>query len=330
MKGGITKEVFEEAEKQLQKLFFDVEFRKLMVCDSEGIFPVKNFKALVRKGTDKVFSVVSPEYTLITNNYAIKIGREIFSKLFNVNDVEKIRPYFVRYPETYSYCQIKLVHEDVNFNVFEQDTWLPFIYIANSYNKQFALNYEVGFVRSLCLNGVVFDKEIISIRLPHNQINKLNLENLRFDMYDQLKSNFINNIRKLRDFKVENKFVMPLVCKIFSLNFKSVNEHKNDDSFNSTSAEIKANNDEVKLNELKYVVNNLTNKYFREIGDNAYAVFNIVTDLVSNEQEGFRLLKKFNSISNSLLSQPGKWFEEFSEKISSPTFRLEDYLKNDN
>jgi hypothetical protein len=48
------------------------------------------------------------------------------------------------------------------------------------------------------------------------------------------------------------------------------------------------NEDRRQLDELEQVVKRLAARYFGDMGHNAYAVFNIVTDLISNEHEKYK------------------------------------------
>lgn len=330
MKNQITKETFEKAEQELQDLLFPVEIGDVQVKlpDNRSI-NADHFKGIVRTDNDKIFSIVTNNYKLITNLEALNTGIDIFNQLFRGLNANEIRPFHLLYPSTYSYCHIQLIHEKVNFQVFEQDTWLPFLQISNSYNRTFALSYELGFVRRLCMNGVIFKKNTVEIKAVHNKSENLTWKlNVGIGELKKMEMEFIAYMKNLQRFYISPKHIVPLICKILNFEFE-LGDSLQKEIFNINRAkEMQIEKDRAELTELKSVIHRLSETYFNEMGHNAYAAFNIVTDLISNEHKSVSKFNKFALHSTSYYYKPTEWLFDFVHKIEKPDFDIQEYLKD--
>lgn len=329
MQNTITEDTFKKAEKELQDLLFPVGLGKVEIH-----FPNKNainadfFKGVVRTDNDHVFSIVTDNYKLITNKEALDLGKDIFVKLFGKLEPDEIKPYHLLYPKTYSYCHIQLVHEKVNFQVFEQDIWLPFIQISNSYNRTFALSYELGFVRKLCKNGVIYKKNTVEIKALHNKSENLDwkliigLEELK-----KMELEFVAYMKNLKRFYIDPKYIVPLICKVLNFDFELREDLNLAISEDNDKKRKKIESDKKELDELKTAIKNLSEKYFNEMGHNAYAAFNILTDLISNQSNNVKKFKQFTLHSTSYYYKPTEWLFDFINKIEKSDFEIKEYLK---
>lgn len=64
----------------LNQILFPVKLSQLYL--EKGV-AVQRFKALVNSETNHVFTIVSDNYRLITNQEAIELGKQCFKLLFN-------------------------------------------------------------------------------------------------------------------------------------------------------------------------------------------------------------------------------------------------------
>jgi hypothetical protein len=148
---NIAREIdYESSNAKLQDLLFKVEKEKLYV-DLVPIEPtlfddsatqlilLDDYNAIVNKSNNEILSVVSRNYNLITNQKALELGKEAFTKLFKVKADMKV--YKVITSSRKTYCHIDLIHENVDLKVWEQDAWFPFIRVTNSYNRTYALAF---------------------------------------------------------------------------------------------------------------------------------------------------------------------------------------------
>ena len=127
------------------------------------------FKAVTGKtdGREKIFSLVTDNYSLITNKQALELGRKIFREYFSKESEINLSVFNVTFPETRSFCNIDLMNNLYSFNVWEKEVYIPFMRITNSYNRTKALKFEIGFSRKWCDNGVIFEKETVSLNYIH-------------------------------------------------------------------------------------------------------------------------------------------------------------------
>jgi len=311
-----------EGNDHYENLLFEVRLVKLKLDHKDDLFvkglnnkPVNDYKAVVNLENEEILSVVSNRYDLIPNRTAIKEGKRLFREL---TDIQKdgLQPFKVVASKRRTYCHVDFVNQNYNPIKFRQDTWLPFLRVTNSYNKTYLLRYQIGFVRSLCSNGLIFDEESIVLKKAHILNNgdfDIKAE-VRKDRFRELKNSFINSIEGLYKYNVPQKYVLPLTYKILALNFQV---NSSIDDFRKKAI--------VQQKEFEVRVDELTDHYFQELDSTAYAVLNVLTDIISHEE--------YNVIPNYVGREPGlqkkiyEWAKAFPEKINRDDFSWDNYLE---
>lgn len=272
-----------------------------------------DYRAVVNQSSGAILSIVSKNYQLISNEEAIKTGKEIFTKLFPAVKANELIPYKVVAPKSLASAHIDLIHKDVNFNVWEQETWLPFLRTTNSYNRSVALSYEIGFVRKLCSNGVLFNKDTMKLKFLHNKGNKVDAESAA-NKIRATSDLFSSQCIILKNHAIPRELMFALVCKVLNINL-----------------EIPENNQLVKkMKSLEYLyelTHNLTTEYSNQFGINAYTAFNVLTDLVSH-QDQYKILPGYYFNVRSYFTRPADWMEEFSDSIKKGNLVYTNYLKD--
>ncbi|MEZ4689308.1 MAG: hypothetical protein R3A12_03655 [Ignavibacteria bacterium] len=86
------------------------------------------FKAVTGKtdGREKIFSLVTDNYSLITNKQALELGRKIFREYFSKESEINLSVFNVTFPETRSFCNIDLMNNLYSFNVWEKGSVYSF------------------------------------------------------------------------------------------------------------------------------------------------------------------------------------------------------------
>ncbi|MBL7764609.1 MAG: DUF932 domain-containing protein [Chitinophagaceae bacterium] len=321
---NINREIdYESANAKLQDVLFKVEkepvYVELIPIEStlfnhstpEKIL-INEYNAIVNKSNNDILSVVSRNYNLITNQKALELGKEAFTKLFNVNADMKV--YKVITSSRKTFCHIDLIHENVNLKVWEQDAWFPFIRVTNSYNRTYALAFELGFVRKLCLNGVIFNKKTIKVKYSHTGNIDLFQINADISQLESAKADFINHMLNLKRFYINESLYFPLLCKV--LDIKKPIKNENDFSYEPRQK---------MYNDLNAQTISLTSEYIKQEGSNAYAFFNVITDLVSHQDE-YKSIAGFNLNPTKYFLKPAIWVEEFVEKAEKRDFKIEEYI----
>jgi len=262
---------------------------------------------------ENVFSVVSRNYALILNEEAIVLGKKIFKEMFPESGEDEFIVFNINYPKTRSYCHIDLINENYTLNIWGNEVYVPFIRITNSYNKSRKLGFEIGFVRKVCDNGVIFESELVSLNYFHYNksfknimdcINKdMKLKNLK-----DIENSFIEYMRNLNEIRIEKKYFTNLTAKIFGLKFNTEN----------VSAKYRRIIEKQK-EEFLNIMEDLKKKYIGELGENAYGLFNTVTAF-ANETK-FVKCDRYNGYQ----TKAGKWVREIV-RINNDKI-LEQYLE---
>jgi hypothetical protein len=123
-----------------------------------------------------------------------------------------------------------------------------------------------------------------------------------------LKDSFCNYIAALRDCPVPHKYHEAFVQSVLGLRSHdpfSPNTRDNDD-WDALSTHIA----------------NLCSRYAAELGENAYAIFNAVTEFASNPPAHRLVCRERHSFQRSA----GEWVSSFSKECAQSTFNLAAYL----
>lgn len=278
--------------------------------------PTGRYIAVVNEESGEVVSVVSNKYKLLKNSEALNIAKMVFSKLFPSVEPDEFVPFKVIAPSTKASCHIDLIHKDVKLSEinWEQDTWYPFLRMANSYNHSKVFSIEIGFVRKLCSNGVIFNSDTVEIKFDHDQ---LNIEKIGFKV-ERLKQHekaFVEHISRLKEQKMDFTQLTGLVCRALRLHFDI--HHKD---------QMIARREKERLEKMRKVLTEIAEFYVTENEKNAYSLFGIMTDFVSH-QDTNKVIRGFSVHPNVYYKRVGEWSKEFAEEIKSKSFNMEEYLQ---
>ena len=154
------------AEPQVDQPFFPVS--KVRVRTSDTGHKFRRQWAVVADDTREIFSIVPEGYLLVTNMRAYELGRMAFTLVFGPDAATRLQLFRVTMPRTRSWVHIDLTAEGLEFVPWEQDTWLPFLRVTNSYNRRHALGLTVGVYRQICTNGMIVGERLFKLKVPHS------------------------------------------------------------------------------------------------------------------------------------------------------------------
>lgn len=147
----------------------------------EPLRTAERYRAVVpsrpKSGGDP-FAIVTDRYRLIRNEDVIELGHEAFERLFgsggglrmkvfNVVMAKGRGSFFADFTAPYLDCSIPLPRS-VEWDG-DQGRHTFFLRTVNSYNKTQAVRLEAGICRWICRNGLIFGKQSIQFRDPHNK-----------------------------------------------------------------------------------------------------------------------------------------------------------------
>jgi len=305
----------------LQELLFPVEFRPvyvpLLAHDRGQLFPdeklteIERFRAVTDVESGYVFSIVGEDYKLVTNREAIELGKECFRTVFKLTDDSKMALFNVIMPGTRSFCHIDFLYMGAISESRKGDPWAPFLRVTNSYNRTFSLNFDLGFCRGICRNGMIFGKRSIEFKFVHSRRTGSDPRaafRLREGEFVKLEADFVEKLENLRRYHVPTKLMWPLFCKVFRVSMAG------DKELTPRQKEI--------WEKRESVVQELTAKYFRELGENGYAALSVLTDYASRPTVEFSVEQRVNT----LQTYSGQWVQEFVSVIQKKGFSFEEYL----
>jgi hypothetical protein len=284
--------------------------------NGERRLPVPDKKAIVNVTTSRVLGIVSRGYRLVTNREALDMARECCQEAFPQTKPGEWQVSATDAPNTGGHCYMDLVHNStaLDFSLVpaaeRPDTFGPFIRVTNSYNALRALAFDIGFYRKVCKNGMILPETVISFKFVHLRRNIG--ETIRFKIAHErlakLNADFRGHLTVLRDFGISRGDIDRLVRGVLRL--------KQPEPLEQGTREA------VDWQALLRHVSKLNDRYVGELGENAYAAFNTITEFASQPPSN-RCLHRDR---HGLQRLAGSWITAFSKECGKSTFSLGEYL----
>jgi hypothetical protein len=186
----------------------------------------------------------------------------------------------------------------------------PFIRVTNSYNGLRALGFDIGFARMICANGVILPEEVIKFKFTHStrDIGRDIHFKIAHDRLAKLRESFCEYIVALR--------ACPVPPKEFERFVNGVLRLKPPEALERGTHEFTA------WSELRTYVTTLCKKYAVELGENAYSVFNAVTEFATHPPVNMFVRRERQSFQRLA----GQWVDSFGRLCRQPDFDLTVYL----
>jgi hypothetical protein len=305
----------------LEDVFFPVDVCRIIAVDDgpsgRGRLPIPEKKALVNRNVGRVLGVVSREYHVVTNRQALDWAYRCCETVFPTTKAAEWDVSATDAPSTGGHCRIDLVHRSAALNFDEvrpgrrPDAFGPFIRVTNSYNGRLALVFDIGFHRKVCKNGWIAPDTIITFKFSHQHSDVGS--GIRFDVaHDRL--------QKLQA-RLGDYFAAVRECHIpataFEILLLDVLLLRPPKSLEPDARET------VEWDALRHYVRELTDSYAGELGENAYAVLNAITDFASHPPENSHVRRD----RHSLQRLAGSWLSAFSQTCRQPGFTFASYLE---
>ena len=305
---------------EFESLRFPVELRPVYYTDKEVQQSIPKSRVVVNTKSGEPLGVVSKNYRLLTNEQALKMGKQCCAELFGSNGAANIEVFNVDAPSTASYCYIDLIHRGYVMNLWSDsarsDSYIPYVRVTNSYNRSRALRFDIGFCREVCLNGAIFGAETIPFVYNHTK-HELNTSDVRFNLQKgkigKLLQDFEFHTNKLRNYRIPKARALDIIRALFRI------KDENDIDFDSEKE------NRAEYDALLHVLDWRLNKYIGALDDNSYALFNAVTDIASHSIDNNRYFRRPEIHAMQRLA--GEWIHSFSREIDSPDFDIDSYLE---
>jgi hypothetical protein len=301
----------------VQDLLFDVEQVPIeAVLGSNGNtrrISIPGKKALVNKLTGLVLGVVSRDYRVVTNQEAVNLAQEVCEKAFPGLSSVEWEAKRAAAPRTLSYAFIDLVHKTHVLNymgtgVGETDPFTSFLRVTNSFNGARALRFDIGFMREHCSNGVIFEEEVATIKASHSKeaLAQLKIEITSRSlpqMWNEF-SKFLTSVRSISMDTDQSTLALKTVL------------HLPDPKPKDKPARREG------LNALAVDFSTRLTGYQKELGSNAYAVFNTLTDIAARPPDN----ACFQTGRDTLEKRSGRWLKDLARQSQVAGFDLNAWI----
>lgn len=277
-----------------------------------------------------VLGIVSQSYRLVSNTEAIDMAYQCCKTVFPETSEIEWSINHVDAPSTAGYCHIDLVHrtsalefQDVSPDK-KPDIFGPFIRVTNSFNGLRALGFDIGFYRKVCKNGLILPESVIRFKFSHSrqEIGKTLQFHVERSRLDQLKKSFTESVTQLRNCPVERSEFEPLVCAVLQLRPPKQDESASLFGADDESSE-NSDNSHPAWRALQEHLGDLNTRYADELGNNAYAAFNAVTEFASRPLIN-RCVRRDR---HGMQRLAGAWLAGFNVACKQPGFSIGNHLQ---
>ncbi len=317
-----------------QNLLYPVE---LVPQDSPSLFGSQKFM-VVRTDTRRVLSLVTEKYSLITNAEALELGKNILEHVYNEKFNNLVPTNILSNAESTRFVG-SFMPENYTFDLVSGDKWAPFVYIQNSYDKSAPFRCWVGMGRVACLNGLIFGNVEVKISTKHK------IDNVKYEIQKKLKvyqtdlnfqtqkKLYADAFSRLTEIPVMDEWVRPLVCMAFKVSYFN---NKKDlrieiDRINKrylkrdfASMRNKCDN----LMILMKIIDNYWKHYSESLGNNAYAIYNIVSDIATHDADRLNYLVDGKPSEIALTIKATQWAKRLADNLGDNITGIHEYIKN--
>jgi hypothetical protein len=130
---------------------------------------------------------------------------------------------------------------------------------------------------------------------------------------DEVKTIFINQCTQLNNYKLDHKLMFALTCHILKINLNLLDNQQLTKKL-------------LQLESLFKLVTKLTNLYKVNSDVNGYTLLNVLSDIVSHQNE-YKNLPGFYFNVRSFYARSTDWMEEFAGKIEKGNVNMDEYLE---
>lgn len=304
-------------DEDLKPLLFEVDevpVQALWGGDGTKALPISTKKALINRSTGKVLGVVGRDYHVVTNQQAIDMAFEVCASAFPGLDPSEWTVFRHATVKSLSYAQIDLVHRAHIMNLVgsgwgPNEQFSPMIRVINSFNTSRALRFDFGLLRRYCSNGVILEEQVAQVRANHERraLRQLRASTRILNLEKEWQS-FMGFLESVRDLGLTVEQSLLALEKVLGI----ARETPGDKPVRQRARR-----------ELWGGIEGRLADYRIEVGKNAYAVFNTLTDLAARPPKS----PHFRKDRHTLEKRAGAWLKNLATGASAPSFSLDSWLE---
>ena len=172
----------------------------------------------------------------------------------------------------------------------------PYLCINYSYDRVNAINYEIGIYREKCVNGVLFGfRSLMKIKVTPETIFDVDPWYNPCLLHNLVKE-YERQVQMLKRTHMDQRSMESLISVALGRDIR----HEEDTYFVDRKGELSTQPN----------VQRMMRNYTNELGENAYATLNVITDIASNYREGLELSDSINNSRTAAQRKAGKWLDD--------------------
>ena len=293
----------------LQSILFPIAQEPLYSRRSDSEDPAQDplreiggYNAIINRANGDVLGVVSKAYGLVTNEQAVELGRRCCRELLSLDATDPLEVFNVDAPPKGTHCYVDLVHPSYKMNLLDRgaraEIYVPYVRVTNSYNATRALRFDVGFCRTLCSNGVIFEQETVRFRYAHvsRELQPEAIDfRIRAGQFEQLAERFKGFVRSLDDAPASEEWSRETLQRVLGL---------------PSDSDVGREPDVRRATQMAALVQRAEEslaRYRAELGPNAYAVFNAMTELARTVGSAPGMFRDTHSLQRAVGVWVGEW-----------------------
>lgn len=310
----------------LGEVLFPVSLAPLVACTAKGDRKVDHSRAVVDARSGRVLSVVGRDYRLITHEQALELAFECVAAAFPQTRRADWHVGAAQATSSGAACCFDLQHSTGQLEfaglpaALKPDVFGPFVRVVNSYNHSRALSFNIGYYRKVCRNGLILRDSVVSLHFQHSRRSMR--EQIHFDVEPaqlaRQRAAFRALLARLRCCAVPAESMTRLACVVLGFRAPPL-----DPDVVDPTAPTRAMARQRAWELLEAAVEQSCRRFREELGDNAYAVLNAVTDLASRPPAN-PLVRRDR---HALQRRAGQWLGSFLARLNSGDFDLQTYLQ---
>lgn len=266
--------------------------------------------AIVDLQRNHVFSYVNPTYALFLNEDAYQLALELGNIFFS--KIEELVCIGLSLESKRAVCTMDLMRKTEILQPLINDGWCAFIRFINSYNQTKKLCYELGFYNQAHGYSIAFPNYSLEMDTRHTGSKEQMTEYILSKACKgnswkivNIENAFRQKIAKLKAISMNDFAMICVFCRIFDIKI----------SDDLSDSEIK------ELGKQLQYVRACINDMIRFYGNNAYALMNVIADVIANGQ-----IYSIRRNANSYQLRLGKWVDEFIEIDERGLNGIKDYI----
>ncbi|MFZ2658571.1 MAG: DUF932 domain-containing protein [Victivallales bacterium] len=305
----------------LDDVLFPVEeqpvFTILNTVNGEKRISIPEKKAIVNRISGHVLGVVSRGYRLVSNREALDMAHDCCCAVFPDTKPGEWGVRTTDAPASGGHCFFDLIHNSTALDFAfvpakdRPDAYGPFIRVTNSYNGLRALAFDIGYYRKVCKNGLILPKSVIRFKFTHmkNYIGETIKFEIAHEKLVEMKADIGKSFNVIKDYGVKRNQFEPLMQAVLLI-------HKPRNAKPGT----RMNED---WDKLEAHIKEMCDRYAKELGENAYAVFNAITEFASQPPENRCVYRDRHGFQR----RAGSWLTDFTRDCDQLDFTIEKHIE---